>query len=173
MKYFLDSYKYCPLCKGDLVHKKNVIECNKCAYRIFDNGEPSSDVLIENDKGELLMVTRKVDPYKGYLDFPGGFLIAGETLEEGLKREVKEELGINIKVEDYIADYIVEYEYKGLTYKVMTAFFKARLKGHKLRAGDDVSDFHFYSKEDILKSNNVCYPHVCKDVVRRYIKKYS
>lgn len=36
--------------------------------------------------------------YKEYYTFPGGGLENGETLEEGVVREVKEEFGINVKV---------------------------------------------------------------------------
>src|SRR5260221_11405025 len=98
MTFYLDKYKFCPLCRGKLIHKNSVLECTKCKYRIFDNAKPSVNVIIENKKGEILLVTRKHDPFKGWFDFPGGFTESGETLEETGKREAKEELGMKVKI---------------------------------------------------------------------------
>ena len=42
----------------------------------------------------LLLIERKNDPGKGLYDLPGGFVDYGETLEQGMKRELKEEIGI-------------------------------------------------------------------------------
>ncbi len=47
---------------------------------------------------EVLLIKRKKDPYKGYWALPGGFLEIEETPEEGAKRELKEETGLEINV---------------------------------------------------------------------------
>lgn len=56
--------------------------------------------IIHNKKGEILLEKRdsKVRFYPGYLGLPGGLVEFGETLEEALKREMKEELGVTIKL---------------------------------------------------------------------------
>ncbi len=47
--------------------------------------------------GEMLLTSRpEGKPYAGYWEFPGGKLEAGETVEEALRRELQEELGITI-----------------------------------------------------------------------------
>lgn len=50
--------------------------------------------LIENDKGEILMI---LSPYRGW-EIPGGQVEEGESVIDALKREVKEETGIDIEV---------------------------------------------------------------------------
>lgn len=58
---------------------------------------PVTAAVIEKD-GKVLVAKRK-KAYMGYLwEFPGGKQEDGETLEECLKREIKEELGIDIEV---------------------------------------------------------------------------
>ena len=52
--------------------------------------------LIENDEGKILMVK---SPDRGW-EIPGGQVEAGETLTDALKREIKEETGIDIEVGD-------------------------------------------------------------------------
>lgn len=53
-------------------------------------------VLIRSD-GAFLLTSRPVGkPYAGYWEFPGGKLESGETVEQALRRELDEELGIQI-----------------------------------------------------------------------------
>ncbi|MBA4343426.1 MAG: 8-oxo-dGTP diphosphatase MutT [Methylibium sp.] len=58
-------------------------------------------VLVERDaqgrEGRFLLTSRPAGKvYAGYWEFPGGKLEAGETVEQALKRELQEELGITI-----------------------------------------------------------------------------
>ncbi|HNS15886.1 MAG TPA: NUDIX domain-containing protein, partial [Syntrophorhabdaceae bacterium] len=58
---------------------------------------PVTAAIIEKD-GRVLIAKRK-RAYSGYLwEFPGGKMEEGESLEECLKREIEEELGIEIEV---------------------------------------------------------------------------
>lgn len=62
-------------------------------------------LIIENDK--ILLIRKAVGPYTGKLDLPGGSFEFGERPEETLKRELLEEVGIEIKeYELYDADSI-------------------------------------------------------------------
>ena len=46
--------------------------------------------------GRILLVERAGDPLKGYWSLPGGVLEIGETLQEGIRREVLEETGLEV-----------------------------------------------------------------------------
>lgn len=68
------------------------------------NWKISVDALIVNSEGQLLLVR---PTYKPGLDLPGGILMDGECPVDGLKRELREELGIEIDVGDLrCVDYI-------------------------------------------------------------------
>ncbi|VTU14615.1 8-oxo-dGTP diphosphatase [Variovorax sp. SRS16] len=59
--------------------------------------EVAVGILIRSDDDALLLSTRpEGKPYAGYWEFPGGKLEAGETVEQALRRELHEELGITI-----------------------------------------------------------------------------
>jgi mutator protein MutT len=63
--------------------------------------EPTVGGLIQNDDGKVLLC----DSYKwpGLLTVPGGHVELGETFEEALAREIKEEVGLNVKVEELLS----------------------------------------------------------------------
>jgi 8-oxo-dGTP diphosphatase len=57
-------------------------------------------VLIHNDRA--LLVRRAAEPLRGQWSIPGGTLELGETLAEGVARELKEETGVEVRVGELI-----------------------------------------------------------------------
>ena len=55
----------------------------------------SAAAIVSNDKGEVLLLNHVLRPYSGW-GFPGGFLEKGEQAEEAIRREVREETGIEL-----------------------------------------------------------------------------
>ena len=54
-------------------------------------------IALINEKNEVLISLRKnKEEYNGYWEYPGGKIESGETIEQGLIREIKEELNIAI-----------------------------------------------------------------------------
>lgn len=75
--------------------------------RVVDSDQPRSQdrslvqvavgVLVRHDGAFLLTSRPDGKAYAGYWEFPGGKLEAGETVEEALRRELQEEIGIVIE----------------------------------------------------------------------------
>src|ERR1700722_5920571 len=55
--------------------------------------------LIHDEQGRVLLIKRKFEPNKGRWSLPGGLLETGEDPEDAARREVREELGLEAKVE--------------------------------------------------------------------------
>lgn len=67
--------------------------------------------IIENEKKEIFCALRGPEmTLPNYWEFPGGKIEQGESKEEALKREIKEELGCMIEVYDHVEDTTHEYE---------------------------------------------------------------
>ena len=104
--------KYCFAC-GKPIERKQVegfsrYICTVCGEMTYIHSRPCVGALIVKDK-QILFTRRKNPPFKGDWDIPGGFLENGEHPEEGLKRELNEELGINVNIETLIGIYMEMY----------------------------------------------------------------
>ena len=64
---------------------------------------------IIHQDGKILATQRGYGDFKGLWEFPGGKIEPGETPEEALRREIREELNIDISVEKHICT--VEHDY--------------------------------------------------------------
>ncbi len=64
--------------------------------------------IIQN-KGEILIAKRSYGEFKGLFEFPGGKVEPGETGEVAIKREIKEELNVDIEVKSFFTN--VQFDY--------------------------------------------------------------
>ena len=117
-------------------------------------------LIIENDK--ILLINKVTGPYDGKLDLPGGSINFTETPEETLKREIKEETGLEIeKYELYDANSVVvpwKYKYKlfkvhhvGIFYKVLSYKNNIKTKIKIDEINDDSLGANFYTIKDLKK----------------------
>ncbi|MGE5628595.1 MAG: (deoxy)nucleoside triphosphate pyrophosphohydrolase [Solirubrobacterales bacterium] len=65
--------------------------------------------IIHKDNKIIISKRKENKSMGGFWEFPGGKIEQGETPEEGLVRELKEEMNISIKVEKYVGESIYDY----------------------------------------------------------------
>jgi ADP-ribose pyrophosphatase YjhB (NUDIX family) len=88
-----DSYcSHCGATFGSQVHPKHCGNCNNITWR---NPIPVSVVLVPIDNG-LLIGRRGINPGKGELALPGGYIEYGESWRNAGARELMEEIGLEI-----------------------------------------------------------------------------
>ncbi len=144
--------KFCPRCGSANfpATSSRSFKCGNCSFNYFVNPSAAVAVLLFNEKGELLLTRRAIEPHFGKLDLPGGFIDPGETAEQAAVREIQEELGIEVYSLKYFGSFPNEYVFSG--YCVFTldlAFFAKTESFHKMTAMDDVASFNFYKLQDI------------------------
>lgn len=126
------------------------MHCGDCGFEYYFNMIAAVAALIYNDKGELLMTYRANDPAKGKLDLPGGFVDFGEDAASALKREIKEELDLEIVSSQYYASFPNEYLYGGMTYFTLDIIFKCEVASQEsIKPADDVCGYTFLDPKGI------------------------
>ena len=140
MAHPLEQFHFCPVCGSEnfTANSEKSKKCGNCGFEYFMNPSSANVALILNDKGELLVARRKKDPAKGTLDLPGGFADIGETAEEGVIREVKEETGLCVTQTIYLFSVNNMYRYSKLNIPTLDLFYLCEVKDfHNLCASDD------------------------------------
>ena len=100
-------------------------------------------IIIRNDKS-IVLVKRKDDPFKGSFALPGGHVEYGETVEEAVVREAKEETGLDVDVEDLFGVYSDPHrDPRGHTVSVV---FVCKEVGGELEAGSDAAEVRSFKK---------------------------
>jgi ADP-ribose pyrophosphatase YjhB (NUDIX family) len=93
---FLESWQFCPRCGGDLVPADEGRVCERCPEHYYANSIPGVQGILERD-GQVLLARRKNEPRRGHWDLPGGFLHETEAAADGLRREFREETGLEVE----------------------------------------------------------------------------
>lgn len=144
------AFKHCLRCGSKAQLIDNKLHCPACGLDFYLNPKPANSVILKNEGGEYLFVVRAHEPKKGYLDFPGGFVDEGENFEGAARREVKEELGIEVGKLEYLNNHKDIYPFQEIVYDVVGIAFLGLLpKDAKLKPADDVSGVEFYKLDDV------------------------
>ena len=168
MKPFL----YCPACATRLpaADSEKGAVCPSCGRTWYRNASPTAGAAIVH-KGRALVTQRAREPEKGRFDVPGGFLRPDEEPIEGLKREVREELGVEIetRIDECIS--MMPHTYGPEGDWVLALGFKARLVSGDPTPADDVAAFKWVTTED-LDGLDFAWPHD-RELIRRALDDAS
>ena len=125
------------------------MEENKYCYK-YPHPAVTTDCVIFGFNGErlqVLLIERGIEPYKGHWAFPGGFLKMDETAEEGAKRELKEETGLE---DAYIQQlYTFSNPDRDPRERVITIAYYALVKIQEVKGGDDAASARWFPLDDI------------------------
>ena len=166
-----NAYKFCPQCGHKLIRQsKTLLRCNS-GHAYYISPKPSNVIILENDRGEILLTKRGIAPRIGYYDFPGGFINSGEALEESAKREIKEELGIDIEIVGYLGSYPGMYLYKNINYETIAFALVAKITKGKILINDDVSGYIFMKKNKV-SNTRLAFPYFTK-IWKDYLSQYQ
>ena len=140
----LEKFAYCPVCGSRHFEVNNFKskKCRHCGFTYYANPCSATAAFIVNDRNEMLVVRRAKDPAKGTLDLPGGFVDMYETVEEGMRREIKEETGLEVDDIRYLFSSPNVYEYSGMGVHTLDMDFLVRVHCDSVAvtASDDAAE---------------------------------
>ncbi len=101
----------------------------------------SAAALVTNDQGQILLVK---SPWRGW-EYPGGLIEPGETFQEALHREVREESGVEIEITGFVGIC------KNLERDIVNIDFTARYVGGELRTSEESTEVIWATPEEAME----------------------
>jgi NAD+ diphosphatase len=124
--------------------------CTACGWEFYQNTAAAVAGIFEY-KDKILAVERNRDPGKGLFDFPGGFVDPFETAEDALRREIKEELHIDLDQLEYLCTSPNLYTFKGIEYSTCDIFYLAHLDTDITKLDkSEIASIHWLEKSDLM-----------------------
>ena len=145
----LKVLKFCPKCGSPdfNIAGERSLKCQSCGFHLYVNASAAVAALVTDGNGRLMMVKRGIEPNYGKLDLPGGFVDHHESVEDAVKRELTEELGMKVISMKYISSAPNEYIFSGFSvFTIDLAFEVIPDSINNLKPMDDIMDYKFYAE---------------------------
>jgi len=141
-------FTYCPFCGSKLVKKEIGDEgmipfCEKCSVPLWDMFATSIIVAVVNEYGEVALLRQNYVSTTSYVCV-AGIMKLGESAEETVIREVKEEIGQDVESLEFVRSY--PYEKK----EMLMLGFKATVKKQDMKLSGEVDAAEWVKLEDAL-----------------------
>ena len=149
----LDGWRFCPRCASALDIGAGTVACTSCDFVGWANSAPGAQALVEQD-GRILLGRRAEEPSRGLWDVPGGFLEEGEHPLDGLRRELREETGLEVEVRELLGFWM---EFYGGRF-VLCITWLAHAVGGTLAPGDDMGELRWFGPDELPASGELAFP---------------
>ena len=93
----------------------------------------TATAIIPFPSDKILLIKRRTVPFKGYWALPGGRVDPGETVEQTILREVKEETGLDVAIVSKLGDYHEQGVQDGVAYDYYPACFLVKVVGGEIK----------------------------------------
>jgi 8-oxo-dGTP diphosphatase len=110
----------------------------------------TATAVIEFPPEMILLIKRDTVPFRGFWALPGGRTEPGETVEQTIVREVKEETGLDVAVVRKIGEYHEQGVQGGVEYDYYPACFLVKVVGGEMRKQQsEIQDIQLFSLDDV------------------------
>jgi ADP-ribose pyrophosphatase YjhB (NUDIX family) len=155
----LDGWRFCPICGEAIDNQRERVECRACGYVGYANAVPGAEAVCFDADGRVLLGRRAFDPGKGLWDLPGGFLHEDELPVDALRREVREETGLELELLDFLGHWLEPYEGR----IVLSLAWTGRAKGDA-HAADDFVELRWFESNELPPPHELAFTH-CPEVL--------
>jgi NADH pyrophosphatase NudC (nudix superfamily) len=146
------EWRYCPNCAGPLAHvvqmedggEKSRLRCAGCSWTHWNNPTPVLAAVVEYE-GRILLARNAAWPGRRFALITG-FMEAGETAQEGIAREIKEETNLDAREINLIG----VYEFFRMNQVIIA--YHARAEG-EVRLSPELAEYKLFAYDEAL-----CWP---------------
>jgi ADP-ribose pyrophosphatase YjhB (NUDIX family) len=146
---------------------KDRILCPRCGQVVekYRNPLPTVDIIIETEKGEIVLINRKNPPHGWAI--PGGFVDYGESLESAARREAKEETSLSIELLYQLGAY--SDPARDPRHHTISVVFVASAEGTP-RAGDDALEVGLFDQYNLPAPLAFDHDQILEDYFRQCLR---
>ncbi len=145
------SYKHCPICATALAHveqledggPKSRLRCPACGWTFWNNPTPVLAAIIEctDRDGQVLLARNAAWPGRMFALITG-FMEAGETPEEGMRREVAEETALEV----HALDLVGVYDFQRMNQLIIA--YHAQARG-EIQLSPELAEYKLFAPADV------------------------
>jgi mutator protein MutT len=97
-----DQARHCPICSAELLESdvggRPRRRCAQCGFVLYQNPASAAAGVVLNERCEVLLVRRAIEPFRGFWALPAGYQEIDEDPVQTVVREVREEAGLEVEV---------------------------------------------------------------------------
>jgi len=142
-------FRFCPPCGGPLESRllkgddRPRLVCDTCGFIFYLDPKLAVGTVIADDRKQIVLVQRAIEPGYGKWVFPGGYVDRGEEVQHAAVREAREETGLDVRLDRLINI----YSYTGHTPVIVV--YAATMTGGSLACDDEGLEAKFFAPEAI------------------------
>jgi 8-oxo-dGTP diphosphatase len=148
--------RYCPKCATELVWQSSGDRerptCPSCGFIFYFNPVVGAGALVETE-GRVVLVRRGVEPKAGLWSLPSGYVEADERAEAAAVREMQEETGLEVEIEDLLGVYSFGREPQ----TGVLILYSAHTTGGTLQAGDDAQEVRTFAPDELPPDDRIAF----------------
>jgi ADP-ribose pyrophosphatase YjhB (NUDIX family) len=140
-----EQAKHCPLCSAELlegdVGGRARRRCGSCGFVLYSNPASAAAGVVLNQRQEVLLVRRAIEPFRGFWALPAGYQEIDEQPADTVVREVREEAGIEVEVRGLLDLLFVPDDPRR---PANVAVFLCRAVGGALHPGEEETEVRWF-----------------------------
>jgi ADP-ribose pyrophosphatase YjhB (NUDIX family) len=156
----LAGWRYCPRCRSALRGNGSRVACPECGFVFYASSKPTAGALCEDGAGRVLLARRAYEPFLHRWDIPGGFLEEGEHPLDGIRRELREETGLEVEPLEFLGAWMDRYGGDSTAEATLNLYWTARVVAGELQAADDVSELHWFRPDELPPPDELAFENV-------------
>jgi len=170
------DWRHCPRCAADLERRvpagddEERLLCPACGLVLYENPAPTAGAIVDDGDGRIMLVRRAIEPFKGKWDVPGGFIKPGEDGTDAVRRELAEELGVEVLVG--AAAWVIADTYGAEGAPTLNIFYLARIVSGEPAPADDVAEIAWFGPDGLPPASEIAFACV-RDVLARWRRGQS
>jgi ADP-ribose pyrophosphatase YjhB (NUDIX family) len=166
----LDGWRFCARCGSEVMPKRGRAACPVCGFVYYAGSKATVCAICVDGRGHVLLARRAYEPFKGRWDLPGGFLEEGEHPLEAIRRELREETGLEVEPLEFVGIWMDRYPYETHVTATLNLYWTARAVRGSPAPADDVSELGWFSADELPADDELAF-HIA-DVLRTWRDAY-